>query len=134
MDSVWRGRGAALFRLLCVPAFYLGHKFLLVFRAAFVSQGDRTIGGQKSGVVSTAARYVKEGVMELDAVADFKGVPVGGIFVLPCFDKPEQVEREIHGKAQGLDPQVAEKKTMREMSRPKMGMMRKMRSIKTMAR
>lgn len=27
MDSVWRGRGAALFRLLCVPAFYLGHKF-----------------------------------------------------------------------------------------------------------
>ena len=47
--------------------------------------------------------------MELDAVADFKGVPVGGIFVQPCFDKPEQVEREIHGKAQGLDPQVAEK-------------------------
>ena len=27
MDSVWRGRGAALFRLLCDPAFYLGHKF-----------------------------------------------------------------------------------------------------------
>lgn len=27
-----------------------------------------------------------------------------------------------------------QKKTMREMSRPKMGMMRKMRSIKTMAR
>ena len=56
--------------------------------------------------------------MELDAVADFKGVPVGGIFVLPCFDKPEQVEREIYGKAQGWIHKL-QKKTMREMSRPR---------------
>ena len=47
--------------------------------------------------------------MELCAIANFKGVPIGVIFILPCFDEPEQVEGKIHGKAQGLDPQVAEK-------------------------
>ena len=47
--------------------------------------------------------------MELCAIANFYGVPIGVIFILPCCDEPEQVEGKIHGKAQGLDPQAAEK-------------------------